>query len=305
MLDRINEWYSAIFTDDHVRWLEQWIVRAAIAGFIAHLLLVAAAKSFPGISPFLDAFDESYLSTIYTPFSFILFYEVFGLILSIPRSFTKSVGIQLQIISLIIIRRIFGDIGHLGDLKTIALDEQWVRFLGYDMIGALSMFFGVIAFSKASEFVPETDEIDNVENFVKLKRSITFMLAILLGLTAITTLTDYVYSATVAIGQGEVIPQNADVVFYKEMFTVMIFTDVAILIASLAYSHRFELVFRNAGFVISTILLRLSLSIHRPVDLLFMGTAFIFAILVLLGYAYYLHEKVGGRLSERQEPEIM
>jgi hypothetical protein len=39
---------------------------------------------------------------------------------------------------------------------------------------------------------------------------------------------------------------------------------VFILIMSLAYYDRYEYVFRNAGFIISTVLLRVSLSTPKP-----------------------------------------
>ena len=53
---------------------------------------------------------------------------------------------------------------------------------------------------------------------------------------------------------------NLNSFFYTDVFTVMIFTDVLIVILSLAVSDRYELVFRNGAFVISTILIRFSLT---------------------------------------------
>lgn len=301
----MDGWYRAVFTDDNVELVDRLTVAAAIAGFVIHLGLLALARFWTDAPTIIAAFDGSFLSAIYTPFSFILFYEVFALVLSIPRSFTASVGVQLQIISLIVIRRIFGDIGHLGAAEQLTLEKKWVQLLGYDMIGALVLFFGVILFTKTSDYVPDRDEIQDVETFVKLKRAITLLLAILLAGTAIATLGEYAYSALLALREGSAIPLNHNVVFYREMFTVMIFTDVAILIVSLAYSHKFELVFRNAGFVIATILLRFSLSVHRPLDLLFIGAAFAFAIAILFGYGYYLRAEANRATEEGEEPDIV
>jgi hypothetical protein len=44
----------------------------------------------------------------------------------------------------------------------------------------------------------------------------------------------------------------------------MIFTDVLIVILSISVSDSYELVFRNEAFVISTILLRFSLTVAPP-----------------------------------------
>ncbi len=79
--------------------------------------------------------------------------------------------------------------------------------------------------------------------------------------------------------------------FYTEVFTVMIFTDVLIVILSLSVSDRYELVFRNAAFVISTIMIRFSLTVGRPSG----------ALLALSGMAFgILHALVGVQLPRSQ-----
>ena len=67
----------------------------------------------------------------------------------------------------------------------------------------------------------------------------------------------------------------------------MIFTDVFLLIVSLAYYDRYEYVFRNAGFVISTVLLRVSLSTPKPYDLLLALTAMLYGVAVLGVFACF------------------
>ena len=68
----------------------------------------------------------------------------------------------------------------------------------------------------------------------------------------------------------------------------MIFTDVLIVILSLAVSDRYELVFRNAAFVISTILIRFSLTAVRPSGALLALSGMVFGILTLLVYNYHV-----------------
>jgi hypothetical protein len=67
----------------------------------------------------------------------------------------------------------------------------------------------------------------------------------------------------------------------------MIFTDVFLMIVSLAYYDRYEYVFRNAGFVISTVLLRVSLSTPKPYDLLLGLIAMLYGLMVLSVFAGY------------------
>ena len=60
---------------------------------------------------------------------------------------------------------------------------------------------------------------------------------------------------------------DLDLIFFPQFYEVMIFTNVFSLIASFSISDRFEFVFRNAGFVISTVLLRFSLTSPKPLDI--------------------------------------
>lgn len=305
MLEQLDRLYQRIFTDENVETVDHLALGAAVLGFAIHLGLIGLANVWTGAPHYIGRFSGSFLSAIYTPFSFILFYEVFALVLALPRSFTSSVGVQLQLISLIVIRRIFGDIGHLDHISTLTLDSKWVRLLGFDMLAALVMFFGVILFSRVSESVPDAREFEDPQAFIRIKRAITFLLAGLLFVLAAVTLIRYSVVAIQAIAAAEPVTINENIVFYREMFTVMVFADVAVLLASLAYSHRFELVFRNAGFVISTILIRLSLSIPRPIDLLFVLAALAFAIAILYGYGLFIESGARGAVEEDSEPEIV
>jgi hypothetical protein len=67
----------------------------------------------------------------------------------------------------------------------------------------------------------------------------------------------------------------------------MIFTDVFLLIVSLAYYDRYEYVFRNAGFVISTVLLRVSLSTPKPYDIGVALTAMAYGVAILAVFGWF------------------
>jgi hypothetical protein len=61
----------------------------------------------------------------------------------------------------------------------------------------------------------------------------------------------------------------------------MIYADVLLLIISFIYDSSFYTVTRNASFIISTVLLRLSLSMDRPTNHLVIIIAFAFSISVM------------------------
>ena len=78
----------------------------------------------------------------------------------------------------------------------------------------------------------------------------------------------------------------------------MIFTDVFILIISLAYYDRYEYIFRNAGFVISTVLLRVSLSTPKPYDIGVALIAMAYGVSVLAIFGWFSSIVNGQKLSD-------
>jgi hypothetical protein len=74
--------------------------------------------------------------------------------------------------------------------------------------------------------------------------------------------------------------------FYNDLFTVMIFTDVLILILSLVVTGQYENVFRNAAFVVSIILIRFALTEGYPYGAPLALIAMVFGILTLLVFNY-------------------
>jgi hypothetical protein len=76
--------------------------------------------------------------------------------------------------------------------------------------------------------------------------------------------------------------KNINNVFFDEFFTILIVVDVILLLASFYYSDQFHKVIRNSGFVISTILIRLSFSVEGALNTILIVTAIFFGLLMLL-----------------------
>jgi predicted neutral ceramidase superfamily lipid hydrolase len=53
---------------------------------------------------------------------------------------------------------------------------------------------------------------------------------------------------------------DINAIFFDKFFTILILSDVFILLFSLMYTEKFPVIIRNSSFVISTILLKLSFS---------------------------------------------
>ena len=77
---------------------------------------------------------------------------------------------------------------------------------------------------------------------------------------------------------------NLDGVFFKDFFTILILVDVLILLLSLQYTERYSQLIRNTGFIISTILLRLSFGVDGLLSIILLLLGVVFGLIILRIY---------------------
>jgi hypothetical protein len=291
---RIDALYDLFFSETNKAMLRQLVIRLGIAGFVIHLALIFLARSLPHPPLLIAEAGQNYLSAISTPFNFILFYEVLLLIATLPASTTRSIANQFEIVSLIFIRDVFKDIAAVSGLVSqhrLALDALPAFF---DMWGGFLMFFlvGVFRHVALQRTRPSGTAIRSrgAALFIAQKKVVAVGLgSLLMGMAVYNIgLLAYAILSTLLNGHGTI---ESATTFYNDLFTVMIFTDVLILILSLVVSGVYELVFRNAAFVVSTILIRLSLSEGYPFGAPLALMAMVFGILTLLVFNFHMRLK--------------
>jgi hypothetical protein len=275
--------FDKLYSERHQKQLDRLVVNVSAAGLIAHLALVFLARTLASPPHVIAAVGKNYLSAIYTPFSFILFYEVLMLIGALPQSTTQSIAKQYEIVSLIFMRTFFKDMAELHGLKEIVVlsPETWPVLL--NLSAGLLMFLLVTVFLQAARRRGDEDrpeaELVELAKFINRKKVIALLLTALLLGVALQRVIEFVG------GPRDV---NINSFFYTDVFSAMIFTDVLIVILSLAVSDRYELVFRNGAFVISTILIRFSLTAVWPYGAFLALMGMLFGIGTLLIYNYHL-----------------
>ena len=280
MQNKIENLFSTIFSESVLKGIEKYILYLASIGFVIHLSLI-----FLNNNNLIDlAFINSNLlsnpiSALYTPFSFILIYEAFLLIYYIPRSFTTAVGKQYEIISLIVIRKIFGDI------PLVDLDANWIENsnnlqLIYDLVGILVIFFLIYLFKRTKENLPVKSVSEKLDRFIASKKLVSIvLLPILLGICFFSFFSWYN-----GVFVKELFDQDLNYLFFNEFFSLLILVDVFILLLSFQYTERYSQLIRNTGFIISTILLRLSFSVSGLTSILLIISGIVFGLLILLIY---------------------
>ena len=132
---------------------------------------------------------------IYTPFSFILLYEVYLLIYYLPKSFTTYISKQYEIITLIVIRRLFKDLSNLKLTSDWFSNKQDLQFT-YDLATSILLFFLIYLFYVQSKirFAPATQDENHVgaiSSFIKIKNQIATFLVPVFLILAIYSLSNW------------------------------------------------------------------------------------------------------------------
>ena len=168
--------YAKLLDEKTKKLSEKIIINIAIVSFVFHLALIAL-NDLNLLGTFISGeLFTNPISAIYTPFSFILVYEVYLLIYYLPKSFTNYLTKQYEIITLIIIRRLF------KDLSSIEITSNWFELtqdlqFTYDIIASIILFYLIFLFNKQSEkLYKEKGTSESIKNFIYLKKIIAFTL---------------------------------------------------------------------------------------------------------------------------------
>lgn len=284
---KIEDLFSKIFSEKAIKKFEKYILYLASIGFVIHLIIILLNNyniiELSIVGP--DLFSNP-ISALYTPFSFILVYEAFLLIYYIPRSFTTAVGKQYQIMSLIVIRKIFKDI-PLVDLNANWIENANNQQLIFDLVGVLLIFFLIYLFKVTKERLPVKPVSEKLDRFIASKKLVSIVLLPILFSICIVSFVNWYNGVFIE----ESFNENLNNLFFNEFFTILILADVFILLLSFQYTERYSQLIRNTGFIISTILLRLSFSVSGLTSILLIISGIVFGLLILLIYNAIEKEK--------------
>jgi len=256
----------------------------AIASYAIHLLLIVLVKQ--GYIPLDTKFFKNPIAAIYTPFSFILVYEVYLLIYFLPKSITTYIGKQYEIITLIVIRRIFKDIGNL-ELQSNWFENSNDLQFTYDVVTSLVLFFLIFLFYQKNKqqntgsLQPVPEENERIHRFIRLKKSIAIILVPILIVLATFTVFNWTVETIHDYKHGQFLFQDLNKIFFEDFFTLLIMVDVLLLLSSFFYSDEFSKIMRNSGFVISTILIKISFSADGIISNALIIGAVLFGYLIL------------------------
>ncbi len=279
-MNRIEYLHNNFFSQKNVQLFEKSIMFLAVGGFIIHLLLIFF-ENYYGLDIFSTKTNLSSnpISALYTPFTFILVYEAFLLIYYLPRSFTTSVAKEYEIISLVLIRKIFKDIPEINLDSSNIINPSNLQLL-YDLLAVIIIFYLIHLFKKTWVNTPKRKTNKNLNKFINYKKLMSVLLVPTLLVLCFTNFYEWVIQVFIS----ESYTENLNGVFFIDFFTILILVDVFILLISFQYTERYSQLIRNTGFIISTILLRLSFSADGLYSILLLILGVVFGLVILRIY---------------------
>lgn len=219
---------------------------------------------------FLSMVPKNHFFAVQAAFTVVLILEVISLVFTIPCSFSRSVGKQFEILALILMRNAFKELSYFPEPITFIGNEQAILNILSDGFGALLIFallgyYYIVQARTTDEKMQPTD----LYSFVAAKKGIALILLSIFIFMGI--------NSSIATLSGE---PHAD--FLHGFYTLLILTDILVVLISQCFQPSFYAVFRNSGFALSTLIIRIALAAPPFYNVLLGIAAALFAILLTL-----------------------
>ncbi|WP_375578257.1 hypothetical protein ABWH96_14615 [Marivirga tractuosa] len=283
--------YQRLLSEKMKERSEKVIIIIAIIGFFIHLSLIILNKIGLFESTYSSSLLDNPIASIYTPFSFILVYEVYLLVYFLPKSITIYIGKQYEIILLVLIRRLFKDLSQL-DLESSWFsskdDLQFTYYIGASLlIFSLIFIFYYLNGKRASVQKGEIPQREQTQKFIETKKRFAVLLIPVLFGLAVYSFGDYFYQVFFTASHSIDSIKDTNNIFFDEFFTILILSDILLLLVSYTHTSSFRSVIRNSGFVISTILIKISFSTDGILNDILVVSAITFGVLILWIHNFY------------------
>lgn len=225
---------------------QKMIGAALVLVYLLTLLIVFIHKNTGFLAGWKTAVFDNYFSAISLAFIFLLIVEILSLVFVLSQSVTRSLIKQFEILSLILLRDAFKEFGDLEELVSWHSLNDPIFHILTDAFGAVLIFL-IIAFItriKKNEMITKNEKEQS--SFINMKKIIALSLIavfIVLGITELIR------------SQFFGLPGH----FFYHFYTALIFSDILIVLISLRYNYSYLVLFRNSGFALATVLIRLAL----------------------------------------------
>lgn len=276
----LYEGATHLFDPLHHLW-EHDRTQRTVAGFLVIVFVLALGiieLKRQGLitGPGVHLVPSSHYMAINLAFTLVLILEVVSLIFTLPCSISKAVGKQFEILALILLRSAFKTLADFPEPITITGHERELWIILTDGGGAVAIFALLGVYRLLQSKLDETIKGGpTLFRFVAAKKIVALViLVVFIGMGVQNGL---------LVLQGEK-PFH----FFRNFYTVLIFSDIMLVLIAQRFLPEFRAIFRNSGFALATLLIRLALTAPPYYNVAIGVGAAIFACLLTLTYnAFY------------------
>lgn len=220
-----------------------------------------------------------FLQAVEISFTLLLFFEMISLVFVIPQSIANSIGKQIEILSLILLRSSFKEFSHYNFQLPLQSQLESVYKMVSDGMGGLLVFLLLSIYYGVQRHRSITQQSDQQE-FVALKQFIS-----LLVLIALVAMSGYDLYHIIRSG---IWVQSAD-----RFYMILIFADLLFMLVAFRYTLHYPDIFRYSAFVLVTVFIRFSLL--APVY--YNALLSLFSVLFAIAVVYFHNLFTDGRLA--------
>ena len=214
----------------------------------------------------------SHYMAINLAFLLVLIMEILGMIFALPGSMSRALGKQFEILALIFLRNAFKELSVLPEPISLSHHNEVLWHI-------LSYGFGAIAiFALLGVYTAMLKKLDKVllpgpslDRFIAAKKNVALCMVV-------------VFCAMGLYNIGLKIAGHPGFHFFQSFYTVLIFSDILMVLLAQTFLPQFPAVFRNSGYALATLLIRLSLTAPAYIDVLVGLSSVLLAVCLTLVY---------------------
>ncbi|HFU74797.1 MAG TPA: hypothetical protein ENK66_00980 [Arcobacter sp.] len=178
--------------------------------------------------------------------------------------------------SLIILRYLFEHLDSYAGISNIKEDYIMILEIVVIVLGSILIFYLISIYYKIQPNILISEDRKKRDDFIFLKKMIA---VILLGIFLFLTIKEVIIIFNY-IFEGNISELKLSHLFFKDMFTIMIYFDILMVLVTMWFSLRYAIVFKISALTASTIMLRLSLTDDIFLNVLLTILAVLFSILI-------------------------
>ncbi|NQY11868.1 MAG: hypothetical protein HRT71_20425 [Flavobacteriales bacterium] len=228
-------------------------------------------------------------------FTLLLIMELFSLIFVLPKSVAQANLKQYELLSLIFLRAGFKEFSKIHDMADWSLASEPLRNMFCYGIGGLLIFIIVNYTYKLQKHTRLTLNDDDQIGFIHFKKVLALLLMasfIIIGVLDIISFAQH--------GENKL---AFDSLAYNKSFeafyTILIFSDIVIVLFALRYSNEYLHIFRYSAFVLATIFIRISFSLKTYESVAIGLGGALFVLLLTVAYNYFVDKNIDSDWDQR------